>query len=251
MPASTIAAHPTHALTLPRTPLNAGLHTCLNAEVLREAAGDAGVIDLLKMDADGPEGQWMNELASMLRYGGGGKRRSLRVKTIIVEASFVEPRTMALFQSLLGYTVLRLDVHDSRRRITREGWDAYSTPGTMEPLGRLREEHDAVDRRRCKYSPPGRYRPLADNVSRLELEEEWMAVRAMRHIFRVRPNTSEQGWATILQPVLKCSYPSQFVLTLEPADTLLPEMPGTSPGERESPERMAALQRRPHRRGAS
>ena len=84
---------------------------------------------------------------------------------------------------------------------------------------------------RCKYSPPGPHRPLADNVSRTKLEDEWFAVRAMRHVFHIRPNTTVQGWTTIMQPVLKCSYPLQYVLTLETADGLLPEVQSLSPGE--------------------
>ena len=75
---------------------------------------------------------------------------------------------------------------------------------------------------------------MGDNVTRWD---EWFSVRAMRHVFHVKPNTSEQGWATVLQPVLKCSYPMQYVLTLESVDELLPEQVGKSPGWRHSPER--------------
>ena len=85
---------------------------------------------------------------------------------------------------------------------------------------RLQEQHETFDRLRCKYSPPGPHRPLADNVSRTKLEDEWFAVRAMRHVFHIRPNTTVQGWTTIMQPVLRCSYPMQYVLTLETADEL-------------------------------
>ena len=44
-----------------------------------------------------------------------------------------------------------------------------------------------------------------------------------------------------MQPVLRCSYPMQYVLTLETADELLPEAQGSSPGERDSPERCRML----------
>ena len=106
---------------------------------------------------------------------------------------------------------------------------------------RLQEQHEPIDRLRCKYSPPGPHRPLADNVSRTKLEDEWFAVRAMRHVFHIRPNTTVQGWTTIMQPVLKCSYPLQYVLTLETADELLPEVQSLSPGEHDSPERCRML----------
>ena len=137
--------------------------------------------------------------------------------------------------------MLRLDKHDARRHVTREGFDEYSAPGSIEPLDRLQKQHEPIDRLKCKYSPPGPHRPLADNVSRTKLEDEWFAVRAMRHVFHIHPNTTVQGWATIMQPVLRCSYPMQYVLTLETADELLPEAQGSSPGERDSPERCRML----------
>ena len=201
-----------------------------------EAAAGTGEIDLIKMDADGPEGQWLKALKVMLHGD-----RPLRVRTIIVEASFVNPETMHHFQNVLGYTVLRLDRHDARRSVTREGFDAYSAPGSIEPLDRLQKQHEPIDRLKCKYSPPGPHRSLADNVPRTKLEDEWFAVRAMRHVFHIHPNTTVQGWATIMQPVLRCSYPMQYVLTLETADELLPEAQGSSPGERDSPERCRML----------
>ena len=205
-------------------------------DLVWEAAAGTGEIDLIKMDADGPEGLWLKALSVMLHGD-----RPLRVRTIIIEASNVDPRTMHHFQNVLGYTVLRLDIHDARRHVTREGFDAYSAPGSIEPLDRLQEQHEPIDRLRCKYSPPGPHRPLADNVPRTKLEDEWFAVRAMRHVFHIRPNTTVQGWATIMQPVLRCSYPMQYVLTLETADELLPEAQGLSPGERDSPERCRML----------
>ena len=51
--------------------------------------------------------------------------------------------------------------------------------------------------------------PAGDNVSRLELEEELWAIRAMRHVYRIKPNLSLQGWVTVLNPVLRGGYPSQ------------------------------------------
>ena len=54
-----------------------------------------------------------------------------------------------------------------------------------------------------------------DNVTRLELEDELWAVRAMRHVYRIKPNLSLQGWVTVLNPVLRGGYPSQWALTTE------------------------------------
>ena len=230
-------------------------------ELLWEAAGPDGRIDLLKMDADGPEGQWMNALERLLSSGGGergergengerggssssphtsgGGGRRLRVHTIIVEASAVEPRTMVRFQSNHGYTVLRLDQHDGRRWLTPEGFDAFSAEGTIERLGRFVDEHEAADRKHCKYSPPTRLVPMGDNISRLQLEDEWFGVRNMRHVFHIKPNLTEQGWTTIMQPAIKCSYPGQYVLTLDPPRKLLLEERSwriSLPGFMESPE---------------
>ncbi|EOD11053.1 hypothetical protein EMIHUDRAFT_104836 [Emiliania huxleyi CCMP1516] len=209
-------------------------------ELLWEAAGADGRIDLLKMDADGPEGRWMSTLERLIsggadretkERGAGGHSggRRLRVHTIIVEASHVEPRTMVRYQSVHGYTVLRLDQHDGRRWLTPEGFDAFSAEGTIEP----------GDRKHCKYSPPTRLAPMGDNVSRFELEDEWFGVRAMRHVFHIKPNLTEQGWTTIMQPAIRCSYPGQYVLTLDSPRRLLPEersLRASLPGYLASPE---------------
>ena len=201
-------------------------------ELVWEAAGPDGMLDLLKMDADGPEGRWMSTLAQMLQgeshsgnsgAGSGSGARRLKVHTIIVEGSYLEPRTMVQFQRVHGYTVLRLDQHDGRRWLTPEGFDAYSPEGTLDRLDRFRDEHARADRARCKYSPPSHFAPMGDNISRLDLEDEWFGVRAMRHVFHVRPNLTEQAWTTILQPAVRCSYPGQYVLTLDSPRKLLPE----------------------------
>jgi hypothetical protein len=82
--------------------------------------------------------------------------------------------------------------------------------------------------------------PVGDNVSRFELEDEWFGVRAMRHVFRVKPGMTAQGWTTILQPVIRCSYPGQYVLTLDTEDQLLPAMKPMAAGASGSPERWHA-----------
>ena len=160
-------------------------------DLLWEASAGTGELDLIKMDADGPEGAWMRSLDALLSRPADGRPR-LRVRSLIVEGSRLEPAVMVRLQSVHGYTVLRLDEHDDRRLVTRTGWDAYSPDGTIAPLNRYASEHVAGDRARCKYSPP-HVRPMADNVSRFDLEDEWFGVRAMRHVYRVKPNLSEQG----------------------------------------------------------
>ena len=208
-------------------------------ELLWTAASGSGEIDLLKMDADGPEGEWMERLEKLLSQGA-----ALRVRTIIVEGSHLDPAVLQRMQNKHNYTVLRLDQHDERRFITRQGWDAYSPSGTFARLDRFRDKHAESERARCKYSPRARgLLPMGDNVSRLELEDEWFGVRAMRHVFRIKPGTTEQGWMTILQPVIRCSYPGQYVLTLDTEDELLPPMKKPSPGGFRSPERQHWKQR--------
>ncbi len=77
---------------------------------------------------------------------------------------------------------------------------------------------------------------MGDNVSRFELEDEWFSLRAMRHVFRVKPNASQQAWTTLLMPVLRCGYPAQWVLTLDTEEELLPREKGAGPGATDSPE---------------
>ena len=73
---------------------------------------------------------------------------------------------------------------------------------------------DAHLRRREGGGPS--YRPMGDNVSRRELEEEMFAIRGMRHVFRVKRDIGLQGWVTVLNPIMHRGYPPQFALTLTP-----------------------------------
>jgi hypothetical protein len=60
--------------------------------------------------------------------------------------------------------------------------------------------------------------PAGDNVSRLALEDELFGVRAIRHVFRAKPNLTLQGWATLMQPVAVAqleSDPTTWLLTTE------------------------------------
>ena len=116
-----------------------------------------------------------------------------------------------------GFTFYRLDEHDARRYITRDGFDAYSPKGTIAALDRFREQHVYLDRQRVKYSPRHpKLRPGGDNVSRFELEEELFGVRAMKHVYRIKRGIGVQGWVTVLNPVLPRGYPPQLVLTQLP-----------------------------------
>ena len=128
-------------------------------------------IDLIKMDVDGMEGAWMDQLLKWIRDG------KIRVDHIIVEGSRLKVSTMHQFDVELGYTFYRLDEHDGRRYMTRDGWDAFSPAGTISRLDRYREQHRRYDAQRVKYSPKDPlYQPAADNVSRLELEDEVFSV---------------------------------------------------------------------------
>jgi hypothetical protein len=104
--------------------------------------------DLIKMDADGPEGGWLRVIAKLV------SSRRLVVGALIVEGSHLEAATMVELQQL-GYHAWRLDASDGRRFMTRSGWDAYSPSGTFAPLDRLRDVHVKMESRRTKYSPLG------------------------------------------------------------------------------------------------
>ena len=204
-------------------------------------------LDLLKMDADGPEGVWLRLLEQLASEG------KLSVGAIIVEGSHLEPTVLRKLDVTHGYTTYRLDEHDSRRLISRDGWDAYSPPGTYGRLERLAEQHKPQDAQLVKYSISAAMRraaaeadgssqplkPAADGVSRLQLEDELLAIRNMRHVFRLKRNLSALHWVTVLNPVLPKGYPPQLVLTKEP-DLTEPTFP--SVGERASPEYKAAVE---------
>ena len=182
------------------------------------------VLDLIKMDGDGPEGRWLQEVEAHL------SARRLEVRTMIVEASYVRPALFQRLQRVHGYTIYRLDVHDARRFITRSGWDAYSPPGTFARLDRYANEYVKTNAALSRYSPHNiarmgavlqgdrerRMRPFGDNISRLDLEEELFGVRGMKHVFRAKPNLSLQAWTTLLNPVHRPSFetaPTQWVIT--------------------------------------
>ena len=131
---------------------------------------------------------------------------------------------------------------------------ADSAPGTIERLDRFADEHAALDRQETKYSPPSKAcdkrgvcaklpRPAEGGRTRLELEEELFGVRAMRHVFRLRgpplaPPLTLQEWATVLNPILKHGFPTQWAIT---RDRRLTEPAAESRYAVSSPERAHAL----------
>lgn len=184
-------------------------------------------LTLLKIDVDGPEGAWLREIDHLLT------QRVLSIRTIIIEASFVKPSLMARFQNAHGFTCYRLDAHDSRRALTREGWDALSPPGTIAKLDRFGAEHREADTFKSRFSPHNERTtgsthptPVADGVPRVELEEELFSIRSMRHVYRARPRLSLQHWTTLMQPLQHTGYesaPLQWVLTRDGNDGDLTE----------------------------
>ena len=56
---------------------------------------------------------------------------------------------------------------------------------------------------------------MGDNVSRVQLEDELFSIRAMRHVWRFKPNLTMQGWVTLLNPIGRKGFPPQIVMTLE------------------------------------
>ena len=188
------------------------------------------VWDLVKIDVDGPEGSWLQEIDALISAG------KLIIRNIIVEASFVRPSQMRRLQHKHGYTAYRLDAHDSRRHMMRTGWDGFSPKGTIASLERFEAQHKEADTALTRFSPHNaRYgasdhgpKPAGDGVSRLHLEEELFSVRAMRHVFRARPNLSLQAWTTLMQPMQHDGYesaPMQWALTLD-GDLTEPTRPG-------------------------
>jgi hypothetical protein len=61
----------------------------------------------------------------------------------------------------------------------------------------------------------------------MALEEELLAVRAMRHVFRVRPNMTIQGWVTLLNPMIYQGYNFHWALVLDGVRLLEPTFPST------------------------
>lgn len=211
---------------LPSTVSGLPLESILRLAGSSPTSSSRPVIDLIKMDGDGPEGRWLQEIEALIDAG------SLVVRTMIVEASFVRPALFQRLQRVHSYTFYRLDAHDARRFLTRDGWDAYSPPGTFARLDRYASEYRRTAGALSRFSPHNiarmgavlqndrerKMRPFGDNISRLDLEEELLSVRGMRRIFRAKPGLSVQAWTTLLNPIHRPTFetaPTQWVLTLE------------------------------------
>ena len=167
---------------------------------------------------------------------------------MIIEGSHLEPAVLMRYERVHNYTFYRLDEHDARRFVDRDGWDAYSPIGTYARIDRLATEHEKADHELSKYSVKREFRrngsssartlkPSGDGVRRWQLEKEMLAVRGMRHVFQWPRGMSLQGWVTVLNPILPHGYPPQLVLTLED-DLTEPVFP--HPFQHSSPEARAA-----------
>lgn len=210
-------------------------------------------IDLIKMDADGPEGGWLEELDALLCA------RQLTVGAIVVEASFIRPALFQRLQHVHNMSFYRFDQCDGRRLITSDGWDALSPVGTMLPLNRLEKttERWASARFISRYSPTNVQKMghmlttpeeramtlgmLGNASSRADLEDEVFAARALRHVFRAKPNLSLAQWVALMQPLgheRYESHPPTWLITREPYSSAVPTV--KEPWQRRAPEFVAA-----------
>ena len=130
----------------------------------------------------------------------------------MAEGSNIRPETMHRLQHVHGYSFWRLDWLDGRRFLRPDGWDAYSPPGTFAPLLRYRAQHASIDGEHSKYSPKHlRNGHSGGNETRDLYEDEMFSIRAMRHVFRVKDNTTLHGWYRLLQPVARRGWPPQWL----------------------------------------
>ena len=166
--------------------------------------------EMLKLDADGPEGGWLDKIDELISHG------KLKVRAVVAEGSNIRPETMHRLQHVHGYSFWRLDWLDGRRFLRPDGWDAYSPPGTFAPLLRYRAQHASIDGEHSKYSPKHlRNGHSGGNETRDLYEDEMFSIRAMRHVFRVKDNTTLHGWYRLLQPVARRGWPPQWLFTTD------------------------------------
>ncbi|CAK0895086.1 unnamed protein product [Prorocentrum cordatum] len=76
--------------------------------------------DLIKMDADGPEGRWITRIEQLLSAG------KLDVRTLVVEGHECSPELMHRLQNHHGYDIYLLDMHIDKRFLNAQGIDVYS-----------------------------------------------------------------------------------------------------------------------------
>eukprot|EP00930_Biecheleria_cincta_P092679 TRINITY_DN8268_c0_g2_i3.p1 TRINITY_DN8268_c0_g2~~TRINITY_DN8268_c0_g2_i3.p1 ORF type:complete len:386 (-),score=41.51 TRINITY_DN8268_c0_g2_i3:26-1183(-) len=121
-------------------------------------------IELVKMDADAPEGDWLRRIDQLLSRSTGpsnGTRR-IHIETIIAECHSCSALTLYRLQQRHGYHIYLLDMHIDRRFLDARGTDVYqkSQPDSSLP-GHLTELY---------------------------------AIRFMRHIYYVQPNLTLDQW---------------------------------------------------------
>ena len=102
------------------------------------------------------------------------------------------------FQARHQFDLYRLDVFDKRRWLLPTGWDAFSPPGTIARLDRVRG-------------------PLARDA----VEQELLAVRGMRRIFRVKRNLTAAEWRLVKKPVYNVNPQTKRPFTWARVDLLL------------------------------
>ena len=143
---------------------------------------------MLKLDADGPEGDWLRLIETMLTQG------KIAVRTMIVECSGCTATLLHRLQHHHHYTVCLLDMHIDDRFIDASGRDAYSSVASSGTL------------RGASPAPVG---PAGFAV-------ELFSIRFMRHLYCMRANTT---LARCSEPGVmrgRFNTPRQYVLTSEP-----------------------------------
>ena len=108
-----------------------------------------------KIDVDGPEGQWLEQLEILIAAG------RLRVQTIVIECHSCDPRVLQLLQRNHGYSVYLLDMHIDRKFLDARGVNVFG--------------HDPS----LKFP---------------EYLEELYSIRFMRHVYRFKPGLTLEQW---------------------------------------------------------
>jgi len=133
--------------------------------------------DLVKLDADGPEGAWLERIEELVSQG------LLRVKTCVVECNGCDGELLHKLQSVHGYHIYHLDMHVDRRFLNSKGIDIYS-----------------------HFKPDPRLPHFV---------EELYGIRAMRHLYRYRQNMTLEEWNSRPARLVRVAAP-QYLLTHEP-----------------------------------
>jgi len=112
--------------------------------------------DLIKMDADGPEGKWLTRVEELLSAG------RIDVRTLVVEGHDCSPTLMHKLQNQHGFNIYLLDIHIDKRFLNAQGIDVYSNfQDTQLP----------------------------------EFLTEMYGIRFMRHVYNFRRNMTKAQWS--------------------------------------------------------